>query len=153
MSISSLTKTSLAAALALALGVASAAAADPTPAAHRLRPTILTDIGMKPSLDQIVPAMFAELERETLATHPELKEPLQAAVRAVTPEFVTSEQNVLNRIGEVPRQPDDRARTQADRRFLREPDGQEIHSSLRARPRSRSRRSPARGAKSSRPTW
>jgi hypothetical protein len=96
MSISSLTKTSLAAALALALGVASAAAADPTPAAIGYAVTILTDIGMKPSLDQIVPAMFAELQRETLATHPELKDQLQAAVTAVTPEFLASEQNVVN---------------------------------------------------------
>jgi hypothetical protein len=96
MSISSLTKTSLAAALALALGVASAAAADPTPAAIGYALTILTDIGMKPSLDHIVPAMFAELQRETLATHPELKDQLQAAVTAVTPEFLASEQNVLN---------------------------------------------------------
>jgi hypothetical protein len=100
MSFSSLTKTSLATALALplalALGVASAAAADPTPAAIGYALTILTDIGMKPSLDDIIPAMFAELQRESLRTHPELKAPLQAAVAAVTPEFVASEQTVLN---------------------------------------------------------
>jgi hypothetical protein len=96
MSISSLTKTSLAAALALALGVASAAAADPSPAAIGYAMTILTDIGMRPSLDLVVPTMFHELQRETLATHPELKDPLMQAVIALTPEFVATEDNVVN---------------------------------------------------------
>jgi hypothetical protein len=96
MSISSLTKTSFATALALALGVASAAAADPTPAAIGYALTILNDVGMKPSLDRVVPTLLAELQRESLRTHPELKDPLQAAVTAVTPEFLASEQNVLN---------------------------------------------------------
>ncbi len=91
-----LMKASLAAALALALSVGSDAAADPTPAALGYAATILNDIGLKPALDRIVPAMLAELQREVLATRPELKDPLAEAVQIVTPEFVKSEQVVLD---------------------------------------------------------
>jgi hypothetical protein len=91
-----LMKTSLAAALALALSVGSAAAADPTPAALGYAATIVNDIGVKPMLDRIVPAMLAELQRQVLATRPELKDPLGEAVQTVTPEFVKSEQAVLD---------------------------------------------------------
>ena len=96
MSFPSLTKASLAAALAVALGAASAAAADPTPAAIGYALTILTDIGMKPAFDRLVPSMLAELEREVLATNPQLRDPLHEATLAVTPEFVASEENLVN---------------------------------------------------------
>ncbi len=80
-----LLKASLAGCFVLALGAAAAVAAGPTPApstpaapaaaapatppapsaaALAYGATILNDIGMKPSLDRIVPGMFAELERE-----------------------------------------------------------------------------------------
>jgi hypothetical protein len=107
-------KASLAACFVLALSAATAAevssppatpAATPTaPAATKPAPspaalgyaaTILDDIGMKPSLDRVVPSMFAELQREVLATRPELKDPLGEAVQTVTPEFLKSEQEVL----------------------------------------------------------
>jgi hypothetical protein len=96
MSISSLTKTSLAAALALALGVASAAAADPSPAAIGYAMTILTDIGMRPSLDQVVPAMLSQFERQIVTTNPQMRDPLHETIVTLTPEFVASEQNLLN---------------------------------------------------------
>jgi hypothetical protein len=109
-------KTSLAAALALALCAGSAAAAETTPApatppaaapapATPAGPsaaalgdaaTILNDVGMKPSLDRIVPGMLAEMQREVLTTRPELKEPLGEVVQIITPEFVKSEQQVLD---------------------------------------------------------
>jgi hypothetical protein len=96
MSFPSMTKTSLAAALVLALGAGSAAAADPTPAAIGYAKTIFIDVGMKPSLDQLIPSLLSELEREVLATNPELKVPLDQTVLAVTPEFVASEESLFN---------------------------------------------------------
>ena len=116
-----LMKTSLAAALALALGAGAAAAAEATPAAPSpaastpaaatpaaatpapptaaalgAAATILNDIGVKPSLDRVVPGMFAELQRQVLATHPELKDSPTQAVQTVSPDFVKTEQIILD---------------------------------------------------------
>jgi uncharacterized protein len=71
----------------------------PSPAAIGYAATILNDVGMKPSLDRIVPGMLAEMQREILATRPELKDPLAEAVQTVTPEFLKSEQQVLDGAG------------------------------------------------------
>jgi hypothetical protein len=112
-------KASLAACLVLALTAATAAAGNSAPAAPAATPaapaatpastppapsaaavgyaaTILTDVGMKPSLDRIVPGMLAEMQREILATRPELKDPLGEAVQTITPEFLKSEQQVFD---------------------------------------------------------
>jgi len=108
-------KASLAACFVLALGAATAAAGNsapstpaatpaapaatapaPSPAALGYAATILNDVGMKPSLDRIVPGMLAELQREVLSTRPELKEPLAAAVEKVEPEFLKSEEEILS---------------------------------------------------------
>ena len=112
-----LLKASLAGCFVLALGAATAAAAGPTPApstpaapaaaapaappapsaaALAYGATILNDVGMKPSLDRIVPGMLGEMQREILATRPELKEPLAAAVEIITPEFLKQEQQFLD---------------------------------------------------------
>ncbi len=107
-------KASLAACFVLALGAATAAAGNstpaapaatlaapisappaPSPAAIDYAATILNDIGMKPSLDRIVPGMLAEMQSEILTTRPELKGPLAEAVQTVAPEFLKSEQEVL----------------------------------------------------------
>jgi hypothetical protein len=108
-------KASLAACFVLALGAATAAAGNSTPAAPAATPaapastppapspaalgyaaTILNDVGMKPSLDRIVPGMLAEMQHEVLATRPELKDALDGAVQTITPEFLKSEQQVLD---------------------------------------------------------
>lgn len=106
-------KASLAACFVLALSAAAVAADNSTPAAPAAAPaaatppapspaalayaaTILNDIGMKPSLDRIVPGLLAEMQREILATRPELKEPLGEVVQTITPEFLRSEQQVLD---------------------------------------------------------
>jgi len=110
-------KASLAACFVVALGAATAVAGNSAPAAPAATPaapaatppapspaalgyaaTILNDIGMKPSLDRIVPGMLAEMRREVLSTRPELKEPLAEAVQTVTPEFLKSEQQVLDAV-------------------------------------------------------
>jgi hypothetical protein len=107
-------KASLAACFVLALSAATAAAGNSAPAAPAATPaapasaaalgyaaTILNDVGMKPSLDRVVPALLAQLQREVLATRPELKDPLDAALKAVLPEFVQSEQTVLDDAAKV----------------------------------------------------
>jgi hypothetical protein len=109
-------KASLAACFVLALGAATAAAGNSAPAAPAApastpaapsaaalgyAATILNDVGMKPSLDRVVPAMLGQLQREVLATRPELKDPLDAALKTVLPEFVQSEQAVLDDAAKV----------------------------------------------------
>jgi hypothetical protein len=109
-------KASLAACLALALGAATATAAESTPAAPTpaattpaaatpaapsaaalgFAATIINDIGLKPSLDRVVPGLFAQLRNEVLATRPELKDPLTQAVQTVSPDFIKSEQLILD---------------------------------------------------------
>jgi len=104
-------KASLAACFVLALGAATAAAADstpaaptpaasapaaPTPAALGYAATMINDIGLKPSLDRLVQAMTAELQREVLATRPELRDPVNDAMKVITPEFDKGEQLVLD---------------------------------------------------------
>ena len=76
------------------------AATPPAPSAAALgySATILNDIGMKPSLDRIVPGMLAQMQREILATRPELKDPVDEAVQTVTPEFLKSEQEVFDAV-------------------------------------------------------
>jgi uncharacterized protein len=78
---------------------AAPSAAAPAPAsaaALGYAATILNDIGLKPSLDRVVPAMFGQLQQEVLATRPELKDPLAQAMQIVGPDFVKSEQVVLD---------------------------------------------------------
>ena len=107
-------KASLAACFVIALSAATAAAGDstpaapaapatpaatppaPSPAALGYAATILNDIGMKPSLDRVVPGLLAQMQHEILATRPELKQPLGEVVQTITPEFLKSEQQVLD---------------------------------------------------------
>ncbi|MGA2494637.1 MAG: DUF2059 domain-containing protein [Roseiarcus sp.] len=108
-------KASLAACFVLALGAATAAAGNsapttpattpaapastppaPSPAALAYSATILNDVGMKPSLDRMVPGMLAEVQREILATRPDLKDPLAEAVQTIAPEFLKTEQELLD---------------------------------------------------------
>ena len=109
-------KASLAACFALALGAVTAAAADnsapaaPAPAAPAATPpaaspaalayaaTILNDIGLKPSLDRLAPSMLAEMQREILATRPELKDPVAEAAQIIAPEFLKTEQEILDAV-------------------------------------------------------
>jgi hypothetical protein len=107
-------KASLAACFVLALNAATAAESNsapatsaatpaaptstpaaPSPAAIGYATTILNDIGVKGMLDHLGTAMLTQLTREVLATHPELKDPLEQSVQAVIPEFVKSEDGVI----------------------------------------------------------
>ncbi len=86
---------SLGAFLVLALASAGASAQEPTPAALNYARQIFVDIGMKPSLDQVVPAMLGQLEHNVTGTRPELKDALHETLLAIEPEFVSTEQGVL----------------------------------------------------------
>jgi len=111
-------KAALAACFVLALGAVAAAAADstpapaasapaastpaasapaaPTPAALGYAATIIDEIGLKSSLDRLVPAMTTELQREVLATRPELRDAVNDALKVITPEFNQGEKLVLD---------------------------------------------------------
>lgn len=66
-------KASLAAIVVLAISIAGARADEPTPAALNYANQILVDVGIKPSLDMMVPEMLSGLDRNITATRPELK--------------------------------------------------------------------------------
>ncbi len=91
----SILKASLGALALLALASAGARAQEPSAAALGYANKLFADIGMKPSLDQVVPGMLIELERNVTATHPELRDPLHATLLAIEPEFVKTEEGVL----------------------------------------------------------
>ncbi|MGO4870723.1 MAG: DUF2059 domain-containing protein [Roseiarcus sp.] len=88
-------KASLAAIVVLAISIAGARADEPTPAALNYANQILVDVGIKPSLDMMVPEMLSGLDRNITATRPELKDSLRATLVAIEPEFVKSEQGIV----------------------------------------------------------
>ena len=88
-------KALLGAALALAISSVGARADEPTPAALNYANQIFVDIGMKASIDQVVPGMLAQLERNVTSTRPELKDALHETVLAIEPEFIKTEQGVM----------------------------------------------------------
>jgi len=106
-------KAAFAACFVLALGAVATAAADstpapaasppaasapaaPTPAALGYAATIIDEIGLKSSLDRLVPAMTAELQREVLTTRPELRDPVNDALKVIMPEFNQGEKLILD---------------------------------------------------------
>ena len=74
---------------------------EPTPAAMDTATKIIADLGLKQSLDIIVPLMFGEFEKNVLATRPELKDPLHAALVSLAPEFSKGESSVLADVAHV----------------------------------------------------
>jgi len=88
-------KALLGAALALAISSVAASAEEPTPAALNYANQIVVDIGVKGSIDQVVPGMLGQLERRVAATRPELKDALHETLLAIEPEFVKTEQSVV----------------------------------------------------------
>ncbi len=86
---------------ALALTGAPARADEPTPAALEIASRLLGEIGLKPSIDAIVPGMLGELERGILASRPELKDALHATLVQLEPEFSKSDVGVLADVAHV----------------------------------------------------
>ena len=93
---------------ALALAVALAAvvvgparAADPSPAAKALALQLITDVGLRGSVEGLPPLLLSEIELNIAKVHPELANPLKEAATAIIPEFVHSSDNVVGDIAYV----------------------------------------------------
>jgi hypothetical protein len=86
----------MAAVVLAAVALPPAQAAEPSPASVALAAQVLDAVGLKATVDAVVPHMLGELERQIEATHPEMKAALHETVVALTPELVKSEAGVLN---------------------------------------------------------
>jgi hypothetical protein len=84
-----------AALLSAALAAAPARADDATPAQIDLAKKILIAVGLKASMDQIVPAMLSQLQGQLLQIHPEMGKTLHETLVALEPEFNKGEDGVF----------------------------------------------------------
>lgn len=57
---------------------------------------ILISVGLKASMDQIVPSMLGQLESQLVQVHPEQQKPLHETLVALVPEFSQGEEAVFN---------------------------------------------------------
>jgi hypothetical protein len=73
----------------------SAAGADPSPAAIQAAQAIVAGSGMSQAFDGVVPQMLFELERNTTATRPDIKDKMHETVLALAPEFVKTEGDIM----------------------------------------------------------
>jgi len=78
------------------LALSPAYAADPSPAAIADARTIILTSGIARSFDAVVPQMLGVLERNALATRPEIKDKLHATLLKIEPEFVKTEDQIIN---------------------------------------------------------
>ena len=87
--------------VALGLVGAGARADEPSPAAVARAGTVLVDVGLKQSVDLIVPSMLSELEHNIAAIHPEMQSALHETITALTPEFAKTASGVMNDLAHV----------------------------------------------------
>jgi hypothetical protein len=73
----------------------SATAGEVSPARLDLAKKILIAVGLKASMDQIVPAMLGQLQGQLLQMHPEMGKTLHETLVALLPEFNQGEDGVL----------------------------------------------------------
>lgn len=78
------------------VGLGAARASDPTPAAIADARIIVVSSGISRSMDAVVPQMLGTLERNVLATRPEIKDKLHATLLQLEPEFVKTEEQVID---------------------------------------------------------
>jgi hypothetical protein len=92
-----------------AAGEAYAVDAEPTPAATAtatpdavsparldLAKKVLVSVGLKASIDQIVPSMLTQLQTQMMQIHPEMGKPLHETLVALLPEFNQGEDGVFD---------------------------------------------------------
>jgi uncharacterized protein len=79
-----------------ASGAVPARADEPNPAAVADARTIIVASGISKSFDVLVPQMLGMLERNVTATRPEIKDKLHATLLQLEPEFIKSEDSVIN---------------------------------------------------------
>ena len=84
-----------AALLATALSASVARADDPTATQVDLSKKILISVGLKSSMDQIVPAMLGQLQSQLGQMHPDQRKPLHETLVALLPEFQQGEDAVF----------------------------------------------------------
>jgi hypothetical protein len=72
-----------------------AGADEPSPAAIEAANKLISELGLKQSLDVIVPLLFGEFEKNIVATRPELKDALHQTLVSLVPEFGKGEPAVL----------------------------------------------------------
>ena len=72
----------------------------PAPSANALSlaSRLIVDIGVRGSLDAVVPDMLQQLEGNVVQTHPETKDAIHAVALAIAPEFGKTEQGVLDAV-------------------------------------------------------
>jgi hypothetical protein len=87
--------------LAVALFSAPAYADDPAPDQIDLAKKILVSVGLKSSMDQIVPAMLGQLEHQLSQMHPDQQKPLHETLVALLPEFQQGEGAVFDDTSKV----------------------------------------------------
>jgi hypothetical protein len=87
--------------LGATLLAAPAFADDPTPDQIDLAKKILVSVGLKASMDQIVPAMLGQLEHQLAQVHPDQQKPLHETLVALLPEFQQGEDAVFNDTSKV----------------------------------------------------
>jgi uncharacterized protein len=92
----SLAKAACCALMFATLGVVCARAEDPSPTAIAEARTIIVSSGIAKSFDAVVPQMLGMLERNTLATRPDIKDKLHATLLQLEPEFVKTEEQVIS---------------------------------------------------------
>jgi hypothetical protein len=80
---------------ALTLFSAPVRADEPSPAAIESASRLIAGLGLKQSLDVVVPVLFGEFEKNVVATRPELKDPLHQVLVSLVPEFTKGEPAVL----------------------------------------------------------
>jgi uncharacterized protein len=86
----------LAAAMVATSVVAGSAFADePTAEQMDLAKKVLIAVGLKASIDQIVPAMLSQLQAQLLQIHPEMGKTLHETLVALEPEFNKDEDSVF----------------------------------------------------------
>ena len=72
-----------------------AAAAEPSPAQVDVAKKILISVGLKASMDQIVPAMLGQLQSQLLQMHPEMGKALHETLVGLQTEFSQGEEAVF----------------------------------------------------------
>jgi len=85
----------------LAAAAAPARADEPSPEALKIAAAIVADIGLKASVDSIVPGLMGEVEHSIGTIHPEMQSALHETVVAVAPEFATRDASVLADVSHV----------------------------------------------------
>jgi hypothetical protein len=87
--------------LGAAMLAAPAFADDPTPDQIDLAKKILISVGLKASMDEIVPAMLNQLEHQLGQLHPDQQKPLHETLVALLPEFQSGEADVFTDTSKV----------------------------------------------------